>query len=212
MNRIWCLLLLFTLFCQRNTPDADELLPVTSAAVWREGDGYHLLLEGARQSSLDGDAAPVYLSASARDMDNLFEEAQAAYADRLTFMHVSLVLIDRTLDRDDLASLCGVLLDDQGAPRTCYLAFAAGDGAETLLRHEHPVEEIPGLGLRDLLHGREISEGVEIATLQDGKFSSDYDKLSTLQSLFISKDDQVVCGKLLNFDGKANPLTKGGVL
>lgn len=212
MNRIWCLLLLFTLFCQRNTPDADELLPVTSAAVWREGGEYHLLLEGARQSSLDGDAAPVYLAASAHDMDNLFEEAQAAYADRLTFMHTSLILIDRTLDRDELAALCGVLLNGQGAPRTCYLALAVGDSAEALLLHEHPVEEIPGLGLRDLLHGRAVGEGTRPATVSDGKLSPVQNKLLTLQTLSISDKNQVICGKWIYFDGKADPLTKGGVL
>lgn len=210
MNRIWCLLLLFTLFCQRNTPDADELLPVTAMAVSYENGAYHLLLEGVRQSSLDGDAAPVYLAASAGGMDSLFDEAQAVLADRLTFTHATLALVDPSLDYGDVAALCRVLLDVQGAPRAAYLAYAANGSAEELLTHEHPVEEIPGLGLRDLLRGVEIAGNAPVLNLENCKKLSDTGKGLALHSLDISSEDQVICSEIVLFGDKANPLTGGG--
>ena len=189
MNRIWCFLLLFTLFLQRDTPDADELLPVTSLAVWQEDDTYHILIEGARQSSLDGNAEPVYLRASAQEPKDLFEQAQATYAEHLTFTHTSLLLLDASVPLEEVQTLCSVLLDIQGAPRSTFLAY--GEDSEAILTHEHPVEEIPGLGLRDLLRSRELIHG-KIATVEDGKKFPDQDLL--LQTLKLSEEDQVLCG------------------
>ena len=194
MNRIWFILLLFTLFCQRNTPDADELLPVTSIAVQKQEDTYHLLLEGARQSSLEGSAEAVYLSASADSAEALFRSAQTSFAEHLTFMHTSLLLVDPALTAAEVRSLCTVLLDEQGAPRTAYLACADGK-ADELLRHDHPVEEIPGLGLRDLLRAQELQQADAIPTLADGRASASPD--ARLPSLTLSPEDQVICGEPL---------------
>lgn len=195
MNRIWLILLLFTLFCQRNTPDADELLPVTSIAVQKQGGAYHLLLEGARQSSLEGNAEAVYLSASAGSAEALFQEAQAAFAEHLTFMHTSLLLVDPALTPAEVRGLCTVLLDEQGAPRTAYLACAAGGNADKLLQHDHPVEEIPGLGLRDLLRAQELQQEDPIPTLSDGRASAGSKAL--LPRLEQTPEDQIICGKPL---------------
>lgn len=190
MNRLWFFLLLFTLFCQRNTPDADELLPVTSAAVRQEGGEYRLLLEGARQSSLEGTAEAVYLSVSAPSAESLFREAQSVFAEHLTFMHTSLLLVDHSLQASDLHRLCAALLDEQGAPRTAYLARAAEIDADALLRQEHPVEEIPGLGLRDLLRAEELQTACTLPTLADGTTLSDADRLPRLR---LTAQKQILC-------------------
>lgn len=201
MNRIWFFLLLFTLFCQRNTPNADELLPVTSIAVWQERGEYHLLLEGARQSTLEGNAEAVYLEASADTPGGLFDEAQAVFAEHLTFMHTSLLLLDPSLSIPDIGLLCETLLDDQGAPRTAYLACTVNEDADKLLKHEHPVEEIPGLGLRDLLRAEELGrEKPPIATLADGKALRSGSPLS-LSTLMTTAEDQIICGGELLIDG-----------
>ena len=197
MNRIWFILLLFTLFCQRNTPDADELLPVTSIAVWKEKEEYHLLLEGARQSSLEGNAEAVYLSAAGDTPEELFSDAQNVFAEHLTFMHTSLLLVDPSLNVREIGLLCEALLDTQGAPRTAYLVCTANEDADKLLQHEHPVEEIPGLGLRDLLRAEELGrEKPPIATLADGKALLSGRPLS-LPTLLLSKEDQILCGEEL---------------
>ena len=195
MNRVWLILLLFTLFCQRNTPDADELLPVTSIAVQKKDGTYHLLLEGARQSSLEGNAEAVYLSAAADSTETLFREAQAVFAEHLTFMHTSLLLVDPALTPAEVRSLCTVLLREQGAPRSAFLACAADGNADALLQHEHPVEEIPGLGLRDLLRAQELQQEDSIPTLSDGRALFDSDAF--LPSLALTPEDQIICGDLL---------------
>ena len=193
MNRIWLILLLFTLFCQRNTPNADELLPVTSIAVQKQDGAYHLLLEGARQSSLEGSAEAVYLSAAADSAAALFREAQALFAEHLTFMHTSLLLVDPALTPAEVGGLCTALLEEQGAPRTAYLACAADGQADKLLQHDHPVEEIPGLGLRDLLRARELQAQGTIPTLADGRsFSGSNVRLPVLE---LTPEDQIICGK-----------------
>lgn len=194
MNRIWLFLLLFTLFCQRNTPNADELLPVTAVAIRQEEGAYHLLIEGARQSSLEGNAEAVYLEASADTAEELFAEAQAIFAEHLTFMHTSLLLIDPSVPAADIGPLCAALLDGQNAPRTAYLACASDEDADKLLRHEHPVEEIPGLGLRDLLRATELQrETPPIATLADGAALLEGQPLS-LPTLKLTTQDHVICG------------------
>lgn len=196
MNRIWFILLLFTLFCQRNTPDADELLPVTSIAVQKQNGAYHLLLEGARQSSLEGNAEAVYLSVKSDSADTLFQEAQDVFAEHLTFMHTSLLLIDPTLTPSEIRSLCTVLLNEQGAPRSAYLACAANGEADKLLKHDHPVEEIPGLGLRDLLRAQELQQTDTIPTLSDGRAFSGSEAM--LPSLKLTPEDQIICGQLIS--------------
>ena len=201
MNRLWCLLLLFTLFCQRDTPNADELLPVTSLAVWQEDREYRLLLEGARQSTLEGNAEAVYLEAAADTPEALFDEAQAVFAEHLTFMHTSLLLVDPSLSVPDIGLVCQTLLDGQGAPRTAYLVCAAGEDADRLLEHEHPVEELPGLGLRDLLRAAELErEQPPIATLADGKALFTGSPLS-LPTLTVTDADQIVYGGELLIGG-----------
>ena len=194
MNRIWFLLLLFTLFCQRNTTDADELLPVTSIAVQREGGEYRLLLEGARQSSLEGSAEAVYLSASADSAEALFRDAQEVFAEHLTFMHTSLLLVDPALEPAEIRALCTALIDEQGAPRSAYLACAANKEADKLLQHDHPVEEIPGLGLRDLLRTEELQAKTDLPMLADGKELSAQDALPGLR---LTPEDQILCGPAL---------------
>ncbi|MBR3867427.1 MAG: hypothetical protein IKM54_06515 [Butyricicoccus sp.] len=203
MNRIWLILLLFTLFCQRNTPDADELLPVTTIAVQQEAGAYRLLLEGARQSSLEGSAEAVYLSVSADSADALFAEAQEVFAEHLTFMHTSLLLVDPALQPHEIRGLCTALLDKQGAPRTAYLACAANKTPEELLRHEHPVEEIPGLGLRDLLRAEELQAETPLPTLADGRALSSHSP-RPLPGLRLTGEDQILCG------GAILPGEKGG--
>lgn len=206
MNRIWLILLLFVLFCQRNTPNADELLPVTSIAVWQEKGEFHLLIEGARQSSLEGNAEAVYLSAAANTADALFQDAQNTFAEHLTFMHTSLLLVDPSLRIPDIGLLCESLLDVQGAPRSAYLACTANEDADKLLQHKHPVEEIPGLGLRDLLRAEELHAGDQsLATLADGRELLSGGSLS-MPTLLLSKEDQIIYGGQIDILGNGGSL------
>ncbi len=189
MNRLWFVLLICALFCQRNTPDADELLPVTSVAVTKAADGYQLLVEGARQSNLEGSAEAIYLEVDAETADALFRAAQDGFAQHLTFMHTSLVLLDPSMQEEDIAPLCAVLLEKQGAPRKTYLARAEESAVE-LLKHEHPVEEIPGLGLRDLLKVQETQHG-DLPTIADGRAQTATD----LPVLSLSPTGLILCSE-----------------
>ncbi len=151
MKRItaWMLLCILPLSgCSAESP-----LPVSAAALSRTAEGYAMTAELIRQDSLDGDAAPVYLTAEGESLSALFEDADRKLGGHFYFSHAETVLIDLTLAQDGITELAAYLAARTDARLTLRLVVARGAPAEALLQLDALGESIPGVALYELLQG-----------------------------------------------------------
>lgn len=132
---------------------AENPLPVSAAALSRTKDGYRMTAELIRQDSLDGDAAPVYLSAEGRDLPSLFSEAERRLGGHFYFSHAETILLDGSLMREGVGELAAWLAERPDARLTLRLVVARDTPAEELLQLDALGEAIPGVALYELLEG-----------------------------------------------------------
>lgn len=180
---------------------AENPLPVSAAAMSRTADGYRLTAELIRQDSLDGDAAPVYLSVEAEDLPSLFAEAERRLGGHFYFSHAETVILDEGLAEAGIRELTGWLAERQDARLTLRLVVARDASADELLQLEALGEAIPGVALYELLEGLSARGDVPDAPLYKVQNALAQGQTVQLPYLYATEDEHAAAGGAAIFDG-----------
>lgn len=154
ISAVFLALLILCSGCAQSEKRAGDLLPILSAGISRSKDGsLTLTAEAVRQDSLEGNATPVYLTASGPDPDALFRSAAQLLAGDLYLSHARTVVVDAAVAQDGIPPLVQTLLTRDDVRLTMRIAIARNASADKIVRAQAVAQDIPGEALAALLQG-----------------------------------------------------------